>query len=85
MIRYFLRALRAQLHGGVSLFVLSLFGVSIGVASVVSIQIINLNALGAFSGSMEAVSGGADVTILGKMPALSEDIYPSVLANSEVR
>ena len=84
MIRYFFRALRAQLHGGLSLFALSLFGVSIGVAAVVSIQIINLNALSAFSGSMEAVSGGADVMILGKMPALSEDTYPRVLATPGV-
>ena len=84
MIRYFFRALRAQLHGGLSLFALSLFGVAIGVAAVVSIQIINLNALSAFSGSMRAVSGGADVTILGKMPALSEDTYPRVLATPGV-
>ena len=84
MIRYFFRALRAQLHGGLSLFGLSLFGVSIGVASVLSIQIINLNALSAFRGSMQAVSGDADVTIVGKMPALSEDIYPRVLATPGV-
>ena len=84
MIRYFFCALRAQLHGGLSLFTLSLFGVSIGVAAVVSIQIINLNALTAFSGSMRAVSGGADVTIVGKMPALSEDTYPRVLGTPGV-
>ncbi len=84
MIRYFFCALRAQLHGGLSLFALSLFGVSIGVAAVVSIQIINLNALTAFSGSMRAVSGGADVTIVGKMPALSEDTYPRVLGTPGV-
>ena len=42
------------------------FGLGLGativssVASVVSIQLINLNALGAFRGSMQAVSGDAD-------------------------
>ncbi len=50
VIRYFLRAARAQLRSGRSLFLLSLFGVALGVASVVGIQIINLNALGAFRG-----------------------------------
>ncbi len=84
MIRYFFRALRAQLRGGVLLFALSLFGVSIGVASVVSIQIINLNALGAFRGSMLAVSGSADLILLGKMPTLPETLYPEVLATPGV-
>ena len=84
MIRYFLRALRAQLHGGVTLFALSLFGVSIGVAAVLSIQIINLNALSAFRGSMEAVSGDAQLTIVGKMPVLPGELYPKVLATPGV-
>lgn len=84
MIRYFLCALRAQLHGGVALFALSLFGVAIGVASVVSIQIINLNALGAFRGSMQAVSGNADLSLMGRMPVLPETVYPQVLATPGV-
>ena len=86
MTRYFFRALRARarLKGGFSLFALSLFGVALGVASVVSIQIINLNALGAFRGSMQAVSGGADLSFLGKMPVLPESVYPEVLATPGV-
>ncbi len=84
MTRYFFRALRAQLTGGFSLFALSLFGVALGVASVVSIQIINLNALGAFRGSMHAVSGDADLSLLGKMPVLPESVYPEVLATPGV-
>lgn len=84
MTRYFFRALRAQLHGGLILFALSLFGVAIGVASVVSIQIINLNALGAFRGSMQAVSGDADLSLMGRMPVLPESLYPKVLATPGV-
>jgi putative ABC transport system permease protein len=84
VIRYFLRAARAQLRSSRSLFLLSLFGVALGVASVVGIQIINLNALGAFRGSMEAVSGDADLTILGALPALPESVYPEVLATEGV-
>jgi putative ABC transport system permease protein len=84
VIRYFLRAARAQLRSGRSLFLLSLFGVALGVASVVGIQIINLNALGAFRGSMEAVSGDADLTVLGTLPVLPESVYPEVLGTSGV-
>ena len=84
MIRYFLLALKSQFRGGVTLFVLSLFGVALGVASVLSIQIINLNAMGAFLGSMQAVSGNADIIILGRLPVLPERIYPDVLATKGV-
>ncbi|MGH9337550.1 MAG: ABC transporter permease, partial [Vicinamibacteria bacterium] len=84
MIRYFLLTARAQLQTGRSLSLLSLIGVALGVASVVGIQIINLNALGAFRGSMEAVSGDADLTIVGTLPALPESLYPEVLATEGV-
>jgi putative ABC transport system permease protein len=84
VIRYFLRAARTQLKSGRSLFLLSLFGVALGVASVVGIQIINLNALGAFRGSMEAVSGDADLTVVGTLPTLAESVYPEVLATQGV-
>ncbi|HLE69359.1 MAG TPA: ABC transporter permease, partial [Vicinamibacteria bacterium] len=84
MIRYFLRAARTQLKSGRTLFLLSLLGVALGVASVVGIQIINLNALGAFRGSMKAVSGDADLTIVGTLPVLPEAVYPEVLATEGV-
>jgi putative ABC transport system permease protein len=84
VIRYFLRASRAQLRSGASLFLLSLLGVALGVASVVAIQLINLNALAAFRGGMEAVSGGADLTIVGTLPAFPEGLYPKVLATEGV-
>jgi len=84
MIRYFFRALAAHFRAGRMLFVLNLLGVSLGVASVLSIQIINRNALGAFEGSMRAVSGEADLTITGTTPRLSESIYPRVLSQPGV-
>ncbi len=80
MIGYFLRALAAHFRAGRMLFALNLLGVSLGVASVLSIQIINRNALGAFAGSMRAVSGEADLTITGTTPFLPESIYPDVLS-----
>ncbi len=79
MRRYFLRALGAHWRHHRTLFLLSAFGVALGVASVLSIQILNANALAAFSGSLEAVSGEADLTVLGRLPALDESLYPKVL------
>jgi putative ABC transport system permease protein len=78
--RYFLRSFLRQFTAGAGLFLLSLFGVALGVAAVVSIQIINLNALGAFSGSIRAVSGDADASVVGRVPVLPEAIYPEILA-----
>jgi putative ABC transport system permease protein len=80
VIRYFLRDLLAQFRSGRSLFVLSLLGVALGVASVLSIQIINLNALGTFKGSVQAISGEADLSIVGRTPTIPEEIYPQVLS-----
>lgn len=80
MIRYFFRDLLAHFQSGRSLFVLTLLGVALGVASVLSIQIINLNALGTFRGSVQAISGEADLSILGRAPVLPDEIYPQVLS-----
>ncbi len=80
MIRYFSRDLLAQFRSGRSLFALSLLGVALGVASVLSIQIINLNALGTFKGSVQAISGAADLSVVGRTPTLSEALYSRVLS-----
>ena len=50
MIRYFFKAMGAHFRSGRLLFVLTVLGVALGVASVLSIQIINQGALGAFEG-----------------------------------
>jgi putative ABC transport system permease protein len=84
VITYFAKSLRAHFSAGRALFVLSVLGVALGVASVLSIQIINLNALGAFEGSLHAISGDADFSVLGRTPAFAETLYPRVLAEEGV-
>ena len=84
MIRYFFKSLAAHFGAGRALFLLSVLGVALGVASVLSIQIINRNALGAFEGSMRAISGDADFTVLGRTPTISETLYPRVLGDPGV-
>ncbi len=84
MTRYFVRSLRAHLRGGRSLYLLTVFGVALGVASVICIQIINRNAIAAFTGGIEAVSGDADLSVLGRIPAFPERLYREVLAEKGV-
>ena len=85
MIQYFAKALGAHFRAGKSLYLLTVIGVALGVASVLSIQIINLNALAAFRGSVAAVSGEADLSVMGRTPTFSESIYPKVLQTKGVR
>ena len=84
MIRYFSKALGAHFRAGRSLYLLTVFGVALGVASVLSIQIINRNALAAFEGSVTAVSGEADLSVLGRTPTFPERLFPTVLATKGV-
>ena len=85
MIRYFARSLGEHFRAGRSLYLLTVFGVALGVASVLSIQIINRNALAAFKGSVAAVSGEADLSVMGRTPSFSETLYPRLLQTAGVR
>ena len=55
------------------------------VAAVLSIQLLNQGALGAFRGTVRAVSGDADLSVLGWAGALDEKLLPEVLAVPGVR
>jgi putative ABC transport system permease protein len=85
MLRYVARALISNFRTSLSLYALTIFGVALGVASVLSIQIINRNAIAAFEGSVAAVSGDADLTVLGRTPSFPETLYPVVLSTSGVQ
>jgi putative ABC transport system permease protein len=81
---YLLRVLRHHLGAGRGLFLLTVFGVALGVASVLSIQILNLSAVGAFSGAMKAISGPADLTVRAARGSLPEEHLPTVLGTRGV-
>ena len=85
MLRYFAKTLRSRFRGGFSLYLLTLFGVALGVASVLAIQIINRSAVGAFRGGIRAVSGEADLSVQGLTPTISERLIADVLATAGVR
>jgi len=84
MLRYFLLSLGAQFRRERALTALTVLGVALGVASVSSIQIINLNAIGAFKAGLDAISGDADLSVVGVGPAFDERLYPRVLQTAGV-
>lgn len=85
MIRYAARALAAQVRRGRLLFALTVFGVALGIASVLSIQVINRSAMAAFRGGLQAISGDADLSVLPRTPAMAESLYAVVLGTAGVR
>jgi putative ABC transport system permease protein len=84
VIRYATRVVLARLRAGLLLYVLTVFGAALGVASVVSIQLINANAIGAFAAGVRAVSGDAGLSVLGQGPTLAEGLLAEVLAEPGV-
>jgi len=75
VIRYYFTALAAHLGRGRALLALTVFGVALGIASVLSIQIINRSALAAFRGGLQAVSGEADLSVLPRGPTMADSLY----------
>ena len=54
MIRYFVKALVAEVRSTALLYLLTLLGVGLGVAAVTAIQLINRNSIAAFEAGIEA-------------------------------
>ncbi len=84
MTGYLAAALRAELRAGRGLLALTVLGVALGVGSVLSIRLHDQGALGAFEGTVRAVSGDAALTVVGVGPSFPEEIYPTVLAEPGV-
>ena len=84
MIRYLGLALAGAVRRARSLYLLTVLGVALGVASVLTIQIINRNALAAFAGSVRAVSGDADLSVVTRTAALPDSLLPWVLSDRDV-
>ncbi len=79
MIRYLLLGARRGASRSKALHLLTVCGVALGVASVLSVQVLNQNALAAFWGSVQAVSPDADLSVTGRTPLIADSMYPEVL------
>jgi putative ABC transport system permease protein len=82
---YLARAAAKELEAGKALLPLAVAGVALGVAAVLSIQLLNASALGAFAGTVRAVSGDADLSVLGVAGHLPEGLLPEILETPGVR
>jgi len=82
--RYLWRAAAGQLRGGFALLALSALGVALGVGAVLSIRLLNQGALGAFAGTVRAVSGEASLEVVGTSPSFPEELFPAILAEPGV-
>ena len=68
-----------------AVYLLALLGVVVAVASALSIQILNASALAAFEGSARAVSGEAQLTLVGRGPWLDDRLLGAVLSTPGVK
>jgi putative ABC transport system permease protein len=82
--RYLVRAAAKEVRAGRLLLALAVAGVALGVGSVLSIQLLNQGALGAFAGTVRAVSGDADLSVLPWAGGLDEALLPAVLGTPGV-
>jgi len=84
VIELLARSIAARIRESRALVALTVAGVALGVASVLSIQIVGLNAVAAFEGSVRAIGGDADLSVLGAAGALADEAIVPVLADPTV-
>ena len=78
MIRYFYRTVSAHWRTNPVLYALTVLGVALGVASVISIRILNQSAVASFAAGVRTIGGAADVAVTGKGGTLPDAFYPLV-------
>jgi len=76
-LRYWMR------HKGA--FLLACLGVALGIAVFVSIQIANASVMNAFSASIDAVSGTANLQIRGGASGLPDELFAQISAKNDPR
>ena len=84
MIRYFYRTVSAHWRTNPVLYGLTVLGVALGVASVISIRILNQSAIASFAAGVRTIGGAADVLVTGKGGTLPDEAYPRVLGTAGV-
>ncbi len=84
MLRYFYRTVSAHWRTNPVLYGLTVLGVALGVASVISIRILNQSAIASFAAGVRTIGGAADVVVTGKGGTLPDTFYPRVRGTPEV-
>ena len=78
MLRYFYRTVSAHWRTNPVLYGLTVLGVALGVASIISIRILNQSAIASFAAGVHSIGSRADVVVTGKGGNLSDMVYPLV-------
>ncbi len=78
MLRYFCKTVSAHWRTNPVLYGLTVLGVALGVASVISIRILNQSAVASFAAGVHSIGGAADVVVTGKGGTLRDAFYPLV-------
>ena len=78
MLRYFYRTVSAHWRTNPVLYGLTVLGVALGVASVISIRILNQSAIASFAAGVRTMGGVADVVVTGKGGTLPDEFFPRV-------
>ena len=78
MLRYFRKTVSAHWRTNPVLYGLTVLGVALGVASVISIRILNQSAVASFAAGVRTIGGAADVVVTGKGGTLPDAAYPRV-------
>jgi len=78
MVRYFYRTVSAHWRTNPVLYGLTVLGVALGVASVISIRILNQSAVASFAAGVRTIGGPADIVVTGKGGTLPDTAYPLV-------
>ena len=79
MLRYFYKTVSAHWRANPVLYSLTVLGVALGVASVISIRILNQSAIASFAAGVRTIGGGvADIVVTGKGATLPDEVYPRV-------
>ena len=78
MLRYFYRTVSAHWRTNPVLYGLTVLGVALGVASVISIRILNQSAIASFAAGVRTIGGAADVVVTGKGGTLPDEFFPRV-------
>ncbi|MDE0214929.1 MAG: ABC transporter permease, partial [Deltaproteobacteria bacterium] len=84
MLRYFCKTVSAHWRTNPVLYGLTVLGVALGVASVISIRILNQSAVASFAAGVRTIGGAADVVVTGKAGTLPDAFYPLVRGTAGV-
>lgn len=84
MIRYFFKTISAHWRANAVLYGLTVLGIALGVASVISIQILNQSAVASFAAGIRTLNGTADIIVTGKGLGLPDRLYAEILGTAGV-